>query len=277
MDIKKVNGCIVLNSIVYFLLAYYFVIFSSNIFTIVLAKILGFNAKLFYHGFTLNGKKWTNDNIIIVYFFGNLITLLIAIFFQRLYSIERRYRKKIKIFYLWVYVISISWFLGNIIIGSIFLTGMGTALIAFSVPFFLRASLAVVSVILLLYLGKKSQKHIQVSANLYFQLLSSQKIVYFFINQILFPAMVGLFIIILLKLPDLAQYHYVDLFMLLSIGLFIIGLFINYSMLDSMFFVSNNKRNDLTENGCKIFYLPIIILITVVISIRLGLMNGVAM
>lgn len=276
MEINKVNVHIALNSVIYFLIAYYFVVFSSNLFTIALAKIVGFNAELFYHGFSLTNKKWTNDNIVLVYFFGNIITLLIAIIFQRLYSVERRYQKKIKIFYLWVYIISISWFLGNIIVGAIFLTGMGAALIAFRVPFFLRALLAIISVVLLLYLGKKSQKHVRVSANLYFQSLSSKKFVYFFINQILFPSIVGFVIILLLKLPNLSQYHYVDLFMLLSLGLFIVGLFLHYRTIGSITFKSYKNSNNPTPGDNGISYIPIIILVIIITSIRVGLMNGVA-
>ncbi len=277
MGFKKIDINIAINSLIYFLLAYYIVVFSSNMFIIMLAKLAGFNAELNYKGFTLSDQKWTSNNIIMIYFFGNLISLAMAIFFQRLYHIERKYRKKLKLLYLWLYIISLSWFLGEIIVGAIFQTGIGASLIAFRIPFLFRLLLAVIGVLILLYLGKKAQKHVQISANLYFSSLPSQKTGRFFINQILLPATLGFVIIILLKLPNLEQYNYVDLYMLLSIGLFIMGLFYRVGYLSSITFKSHglSQNNEGTVDQ-KISYLPIVILILIIIGTRIGLINSVA-
>ena len=273
---KKIDINIVINSLIYFLLAYYIVVFSSNMFIIMLANLVGFSAELNYKGFTLLDNKWTSDNIIIIYFLGNMISLALAIFFQRLYHIERKYRKKIKLLYLWIYIISLSWFLGEIIIGSVFQTGIGASLIAFRVPFLFRLILAIIGVFILLYLGKKAQKHVRVSANLYYSSLLSQKTKLFFVNQILLPATLGFVIIVLLKLPNLGQYNYVDLYMLLSIGLFIMGLFYRVSDLSSINFKSHRlNQNNIEQLNLGISYFPIAILALIIIGTRIGLMNSV--
>ena len=278
MKYRKLDAVIVVNSLVYFLLAYYLVVFSSNLFIILLAKIIGFDAELSYKGFTLSGEKWSDNNIILVYFFGNLISLFMAIFFQRLYNIERKYTKRIKIFYLWVYIISLNWFMGEIIIGAIFKTGIRSALVAFHVPSFFRLLLALLGVFGLIYFGIKSQKHVRVSSNLYFTSLSSQKTIPFFIKQMLIPSLLGTIIIILLKLPNLGQYHYVDLYMiLLSIYLFIAGLFIRTGSLKSITFKSYKPNNNTIANSkYNLSYTPLVILFLVLLILRIGLMNGIS-
>jgi hypothetical protein len=274
--VKNKRLYIVINSLVYFLLAYHVVVFSSNLFLIFLAKLVGFDAELFYNGLRLFGKKWTNDNIILVFFFGNLFSLIMALFFQRLYRLERKYQKGIKLFYLWVYIISISWFLGNIIMGAVFLTGVGAALIAFKVPLFLRIALAFITMFLLLYLGKKAQKHVKVSANLYTTSLSIKNMGYFFKYQVLYPVFIGLIIIVLLKLPNLGEYHYVDLLMLLSIGFFVVGLFFRIQDNQSIVFKSHGKNNEL-EIRYSIASIPMTILFLIIVILRIGLMNGIVL
>ena len=65
---RKLNICIVINSLIYFLIAYYFVVFSFNLFSMILTKSLGFDVELFYYGFTHSGKEWTRVDIILVFY-----------------------------------------------------------------------------------------------------------------------------------------------------------------------------------------------------------------
>jgi len=273
MITNRFRNCIIVNSLIYFLLSYYLVAFSANLFIILLAKLVGFDAVLSYKGFVLSNGKWTNDNIIIVYFFGNLFSLIVAVFFLWKYYIINQIRAKIKILYLWIYIISLSWFFGEIIIGAVFKTGIGAALIAFEVPYFLRLLLAVIGVFALFFIGYKTRVDILSSANLYYPKLSSQKTTKFVINQILIPGIIGFIIIIILKLPNLGQYHYVDLLMLLSIGVTIAGVFYRFKKRKGITFKYTGKN--ITRNECSISYIPIIILICLLLIIRVGLNNGI--
>ena len=274
MNFNKLKNCIIINSLTYFVLAYFIVVFSSNIFIILIAKLVGFDAVLSYKGFVLTAGTWTNENIILVYFFGNLTSLFLAVFFLRKYYINNDLRKKIKLLYLWIYIISLSWFFGEIIIGAIFKTGIGAALIAFEVPFFLRLLLAIFGIFILVFFGIKTQLDIMYSANLYYPLLSTHKTGKYFVNQILLPGLLGLLIIILLKLPNLGQYKFVDLYMLLTIIFFIGGVFFKYSNQVSIYF--NNTNKNITKNECSISYVPIIILLALIIILRVGLINGIS-
>ena len=274
---NKFNICIVINSLVYFLIAYYVVVFSFNIFSMILARILGFDVELFYYGYTWSGKEWTTDYMILVFFVGNLLTLVVAVFFERLYRKQRKYVKKIKIFYLWVYLIAIIWFLGNIIVGAFFNFGIGTAIRAYRIPFFLRLILAMAAMYSLLYLGKKAQKHVRVSANLYFPKLTGKNFRSFLIQQIVLPVIIGVLIIILLKIPYLGLYNYVDVYLLLTVVFFIAGLFYKHKYHGSITFKTRSKDGDrLERKSCSLSYFPMFVMFLVLALVRIGLMNGIS-
>jgi len=61
LEIRKINRCIVINSLVYLLLAYFVVVLSTNLYTILLAKILGFKAELFYYGINISVTNWNSE------------------------------------------------------------------------------------------------------------------------------------------------------------------------------------------------------------------------
>jgi len=264
---EKNNYFVSLNSLVYFLLAYFVVIFSINLFSILLGVVNGFNAQLFYYGYFFSGKEWSNQNIFSVFFFGNSLSLLFAILAERLYKEKRKYASSFKLFYLWVYIISISFFLGNFIVGAFFDFGIGSALIALNIPFIIRLVFAILSVIALLNLGYYSQKHIQISANVYFIKISNDLLPDFFVKQIVIPSLLGIIFIILFKIPYLGMYNYLDLLVLLPIFLFVGGTFIRIKYLHSMKF----KRK---TNSMKLSIIPIFILIIFILVLKIGLKNG---
>lgn len=273
---NKFNLCITINSLAYFLIAYYFVVLSFNIFSMFLAKLLGFNVELFYYGFTWSGQEWQTEDTILVFFVGNLLTLVIAILSERLYRNQRKYSKSIKIFYLWVYLISIMWFLGNVIVGAFFNFGIGAAIRAYSIPFFLRLVLAMAAIYALLYLGKKAQKHVQVMANLYFQKLLRRNIRIYFFHQIVLPIILGIVIIILMKIPYHGLYKYVDIYLLFTFVFFVTGLFFKHSYLDSIEFKSRDSDTSTQKaKRCKFYIVPIIVAIVILATVRIGLMEGI--
>jgi len=273
----KLNSCIVINSTVYFLIAYYFVIFSFNLFSMMLTKSLGFDVELFYYGFTHSGKEWTRVDIILVFFLGNAFTLVLAMLFERLYRKQRRYARGIKILFLWIYLIAIIWFLGNIIVGAFFNFGIGSAIRAYRIPFFLRLIFALASAVSLFYLGRNAQKHVTVSANLYFPKLLGRDTGMYFLHIIGLPVVFGLLVIILLKLPNLARYLYMDLYVLFTVVFFLAGLFFRYQSYGSVTFKTHGPdKYKIKKSNCNIAYVPLVVLIFVLAAVRIGLMNGVS-
>ncbi len=271
------NTCVIINSTAYFLIAYYLVVFSFNLFSMLIAHLLGFDVELFYYGFTHSGKQWTFGDLILVFFVGNAFTILTAVLFEFLYRKQRRYIRNIKMLFLWIYLISITWFFGNIIVGAVFNFGIGTALRAYSIPFLLRVLLAMVAIFAMMYFGYRSRKHIRVSANLYYPKLSRRDTPVYYFNNIAMPMLIGLIIVVLLKIPHVARYNYADIYLLFSFVFFIAGLYYNRKRLETIVFkVHNTGITKYKRKECGIFYFPLIIMVIVLLIISVGLINCLA-
>jgi hypothetical protein len=284
MKNKNFKSCIIINSAAYFVVAYFFVVFSYNLFAIWISTTwFGFDANLYFHGFEMKGAAWNRDNTVIIFFFGNSITLLIGFIFDWLYRRQRKYKRSIKIFFMWVYIIAYSWFLGNIMVGAVFNFGVGTALLAFRVPFFMRAALSLLSVLTLFFIGHRAQKGIKVSANLYYKRLAKGAINGFLLNQVVYPALIGIVILVIYKIPNIDEYKYMDWLVLSSLVFYILGLFIKQKNRSSIIFKNRDVKGDSDENdyhqnnkSCKIQTLAIIAFLIIVLGMRIGLNTGVA-
>lgn len=273
---NKTNYCIAINSTAYFLLAYYLVVFTFNLFSMLITWLLGFDVTLYYYGFTWEGKAWMVNDIILTFFVGNAYTLVTAFLFEFLYRKQRRYLRKIKLLYLWIYLISIIWFFGNVIVGAFFNFGIGTALLAYRVPFMLRALLALISIAALGFFGYRAAKHIKVSANLYFQKLHRKVIKKFVLYQIVIPIIAGLIIVILLKIPEIARYNYVDIYVLLSFVFFIAGLYYNLNFSKKQSITFKSHINIAGKTVCSLQFFVISAAILLILIIRIGLINGLS-
>jgi len=135
----------------------------------------------------------------------------------------------------------------------------------------------VIGIFILLFFGYKAQKHVMVAANLYYPKIYGRNMLSYFLHQIVWPIVLGLGIIILLKIPHLPEYNYVDLYVLLSFVFFVAGLLFRYSKLDTMRFKSHEKAHkQLQSKRCVLAYLPLAICIIILLIVRIGLMNGVS-
>ncbi len=277
------KSCIVINSTVYFVMAYFFVVFAYNLFAIWIATTwFSFSADLYFHGYALKGN-WTLDRMVIIFFFGHSIDLLLGIIFLWLYKRQRKYKRGIKLFYLWVYVLAFSWFLGNFIVGAIFNFGIGTALLAFHIPFFLRLILAGISVLALFYFGHSGQKGVKVSANLYYKRLAKTNINSFLLHQIVYPAILGTIILVIYKIPNVNEYKYMDWLVLSTLVFYVAGLFLWQKNRNSIIFKNRGVKKDDDEDDyhkhnktCKIQVLAVIAFIIVILGMRIGLNSGVS-
>ncbi|MCF8228236.1 MAG: hypothetical protein K9G58_09915 [Bacteroidales bacterium] len=258
---------IIANSLIYFLLAYFFVVLVNNLFSILLALPSGFDAVLYYYGYGLSGEHWNNENIFIIFFIGSSITLFVGLFFEYLYVKHRKKISRRKFFFMWTYILAYTWFFGNIIVGAFFNFGMGAAIRAMDLPLFVRLIFAFVGLAFLGYMGYNAQKNVVISANSYFTQIPAYRIGIFFLLQVILPAIFGVGIVALFKMPHLADFDYLDMYVLMCVFLFIIGLLIRFPRLKTLQFKRKNDRFALSTG-------PLLILIVVILILRVGLMNG---
>ena len=266
---KNAYWVIMINSLVYFLLAYFFIITLTNLSSIFFAKLSGFDATLYYWGASVETgtENWDKSTIFGVFLLGPGIALIAGIIFERLYKRTRKYITHIKLFFLWGFTISFSYFFGNIIVGAFFNFGIGVAFRALSIPLFIRILLALVSVAALFFIGKYSAQHILVSFNSYYIKINPDQFKSLLNAQLLDPFFFGNVIIFLLKIPHQDEFYYLDTLILLMMSIFIIPVYITNKQTFSVNFKRKNKRFEFQTK-------PLILLLILILVFRIGLSYG---
>ncbi len=262
--IQREYSIVVINSLIYFLLAYYSVILLANAFSILLAKLYGFNGTLYHFGVILDIKQWQwSDNFVfLIFFLGTAFPLLLGIIAAKKYRKIRRSSCHYKMFFFWAYLISFSYFFGNILIGVIFYFGFGAVFVSYSVPLIIKILFGAIAVFVLIMIGTNSVWNIIVSFNSYFQEVSETDISEYLNLQILFPALIGNLIIFLLKIPHHSEFSYHDTFVLLCMFIVIISI---YASPKDRLPIKLRK----TEDNFSLQKMPIILAILFIALIRI--------
>jgi hypothetical protein len=260
---------IVINSFVYYMLAILTVIISSNAFALMLGKYNEFSGKLFYYGFLIEPRDghWSHDDISLIFMFGTIYTLFFAILFERLYKWRRSRRGNIKLYFLWCYIIAITWFLGNIIVGAFSTFSVGAVLTVMRIPMAIRIMLAIAVMILLFFLGRFSRKHVLISGNMYLKHLHSDQNLYIVKAQLLFPAVLGIIAYFLYRTPHQADYQFRDTMVHMTVFIFILGVFWGILQPSSIGF---KKRRTWVDFD----YWALGILIVLAVAVRIYLASG---
>ncbi len=266
---QKQFWIIVANSLSYFMLAYFTVIILSNLFSILMANIDGVNGILYYYGFDILSpdRIWSKELTFLIFFFGIGFSFALGLFFERIYKKKRRHSKHFKMYYLWGYFLSYTYFFGNIIAGSFFYFGTGVIFEVFHIPILFRILLGVIAMAVLVYLGKYATRGFIISLNSYQTFVERQDYVRLMKAQLLYPFIIGNVLILFLKIP-----HHKDFFMLDTLvwvtGIIpIISLFFNLSGQSSIRFKKKIP-------AIRLFQIPIIMFILVMLLYRFGLSGG---
>lgn len=266
---EKKFWIIVANSLVYFMLAYIVVIILTNSFSILLANLEGVNGVLYYYGFDVLNEQmhWSTELTFLIFFFGTGFSLVLGLIFERLYKKVRKHTRHYKLFYLWGYMLSFTYFFGNIVVGTFFYFGTGVLFEEFSLPMIFRIVTGIVAFGALIYLGIYATRGFIISLNSYQRFIERTEMSWFMKAMVLYPAVLGNVFILFLKLPEYNHVNMLDTLVWVMLFVPVISLFLNLSGQPSIRF----KRKTVS---IRIFPLPIIVFIVVVLIYRIGLMNG---
>ncbi|MCK5776706.1 MAG: hypothetical protein KAH25_11040 [Bacteroidales bacterium] len=260
---------IVFNSFVYYLLALFTVIVSSNFFALLLGSYNGFSGKLLYYGFVIYPQDghWGHDDIALIFMFSTMFSLFFAILFERLYKWRMPKDGNVKLFFLWGYIIAITWFLGNIIVGAYSNFSAGSVMRILHLPMPVRIVISLAMLVLLFVLGRTSRHHVLISINMYLKRLHSDKNFWVVKAQLLFPAILGVITYFIFRTPHQADYQFRDALVHLTVFIFILGVFWGVQQPMSLGFKGKRKQIDFD-------YWALGLLLIVSVSIRLFLNNG---
>ena len=266
---KKQLLTIVINSLSYFMLAYFAVIVLTNSISILLAKIEGVNGVLYYYGFDLidYNRFWSKELTFLIFFFGLGFSGLFGFLLERAYKKKRRHSKHFKLFLLWGYFLGFIYFFGNVLVGAFFYFGTGVIFEVFNIPGIFRIGSGVVAIAALIYLGIYATRSFLISLNSYQTFIDRQNFNWFLRAQVLYPYIIGNILIFLIKIPNHTIYFGLDTLVWLTGIIPIISLFINLPGKSSIRF----KKK---IHAIHLFHIPIIIFIVVMLLYRFGLAYG---
>jgi len=263
---------ITINSTAYFMLAYIVFIVLINFIALLMAKVFyGTQGTLYHYGFDLNNGNfsWSLESVVLIFFIGVFVALLAAVYFQILYKSIRKVTMHYKLFFLWFYLIAYTVFLGDIIFGT-FLNYMPGAFFNYMfLPIPVRIIIGIVALALLYIIGVKSARNVMISLNIYLQKASAAEVRPYLAAQILFPFIVGNILIFALKIPYQAKFQYIDTFVLLTMAIIIVAVFVKSMSMDSIKF---NRHHD----SFKLKRWPIILAILAILLFRFGLGLGLS-
>ncbi len=266
--IDKHNFFIIsLNSTIFFILSYLFLHIISQLITVLSASNFNIDTILYYNkiDFIIGKTAWNFNSVKIIFSSGPFLSLIFAFLFLIVYSKVIEYDGFLKLFFLWGFAQAFTMFFGSLLIGSFLYKGFGYV---FTWMYFSDTAKLVVSlssIFALVLIGSLSTKYFLLSANIYFNFQKSYNRKLFVLSQIFVPYIAGNLILFLLKIPG---NNYYDTFVLMSMILIIIPIFLRYKDFPDFFFDEEHKT-------INIAWRYLILMIIVLLLIRIGLNNGI--
>jgi len=260
---------IFINSLAYYMLAYFTIVILTNLFSILLAKTEGVSGVLHYYGFEIINPQvtWSKDLILLVFFIGIGFSFALAVLYERIYKRVRRHVYHLKMYFLWGYFLGFTYFFGNILVGAFFYFGSGVVFETFSIPVLFRILFGIIAIIPLAYLGMYATRGFIVSLNSYFPFIDRQDYQKYLNATVVFPFIAGNLIAFVIKIPHHFELYFLDTLIWLAGIIPVIALMLSYKTHSSIRF----KRK---STHVRFFKVPILIFVILLLIYRIGLITG---
>lgn len=219
------KSAITINSLMLYLLAYFFVFIGHQAFTVLAAYIFSYPLQVNYTEiyFLVYKYAWTFDSVKIIYSAGPIFCVMLAIFMIVVAIRFREFDGLLKVFFQWGFVHSVSITLGSAVAGALLDEGFGHVLAWMYTPDTGKLIVTLIGIFGLAALGFALTRIFVLSANTYFNQLAFDKRRSFLFQQLLLPYMIGSAIIFGLRFPM----DYYELFRMLIPVIVILPSFIS--------------------------------------------------
>ncbi len=260
---KKINKLsVAVNSLAYYLLSYFFVFIIFQAFTVLAAKLFKFEIRLDYSTLTfiVERYEWDFDSVKLIYSAGPVAALLLAVVMIAVAIRFKEYEGKLKMFFLWGFVHSISMLLGSAYAGTLLGDGFGHVVIWMFVPDTGKLLVTLIALFLLAIAGFSITRLFLLTGNSYFNLLKTDDIPPFLVYQMIIPCLAGTALLALLMLP----LNLYEVLRLLTPILVIMPVWINSRGANDLYF-------DETKKEAKISKILVITAVAFILVYRIGL------
>ena len=238
---------IVANSTSGFVLAFFFVFYLNHFSAIFAAGIFDFAVSFDYMVvfYAVEPYQWTHDAVklifsagpILVFIFGMISLVAFFSFFED--------ETRVKIFFLWLVLISLNYFLGGLMIGNIFKKGVGHV---FNWMYFTdtqKMIIAIMGFFGLLSTGILMAKPVAHSANSYFNSLGERNFPFFFTAQIIVPFILGNIIVFAYFFPNILfdnEILFYERFGGISMSLILLLIFGRINHFETIYFDEEDRK-----------------------------------
>jgi hypothetical protein len=210
----KRNNFIIIstNSLVMFLLSYFFIYVVSQFIIVWVAKSFEYETILFYYKvyYDIDTGDWTADSVKILYSMAPLTGLLLGMVFITIYSTFKNENGLLKLFFLWGFIHGMIMFFGGLLMGTLLNKDFGWVIAYLYYRDTGKMIFSILSIFALVAIGRGVSKSFLISGNSYFNYVDKSNRKLLLYSQVLIPALIGTTVLILLKLPNDLYYGSMD-------------------------------------------------------------------
>ncbi len=237
---KRDKWIMMLNSASAFIIAYLTIQIIGQMLTLFIAQNFEFQGSIRYWGvvYFITSNDWTPDAVLTLYSVQPLVGLTLALISLIIYLNVQQFEGILKMIFLWLYINGLVAFFGALAVGTIISKGFGFVVIYLYLMDTGKLLVSLCSLGILLIIGVFSRSLFINSANVYFEEINFKNVKSVIRYHIVYPALLGSFILILFKLPKITSY---ELFTLSTIILLLLPVWTSPGIMGEKIF--ENKGN----------------------------------
>jgi hypothetical protein len=257
---------IALNSLFFFLMAYFIVAFIEKLGMAFTAMHFDYKSVIYYYKveYLVDYDAWYADSVKAIFASGPILCTIIATLWVILYSKIYLEDGLLKLLLLWGIFHGFNSLLGGALIGALSGKEFGYAIMYMYYSDTGKLVIALVMLLLMVVLGSSSVKFWIFSANSYFNFSKPGKRQLFIVSQVFIPYLLGNALIILINNPKQTAYH---IMVNLSLIFMLIPVLLLSRYHQEYYFDEKNKKIKLSVSSL----LAVVILIAIY---RIGLEYG---
>ena len=264
---RKTSFLIFANSFSLFLLSYIVLYLVSQFATIIAALFFDFPTILYYWEiyFNISTAEWTPEAIKTVFTTGPLVSFIIGIISVIIYSNLKEYTSRFKLFFLWLFIHSITFFFGAILVGTLFEKGIGHTIGWLYIMDTGKVFYSIISIFIIMITGFIITRPVLFSANSYFTNLTRRNRKLFIHSQITIPYLAGIAVLILLREP---RFMFYETFITFTAALILLPVLGTYNTYQDYYFEFEEKKPAFP-------WITVIITLLILLAYRFGLAEGI--
>lgn len=254
-----------INSTSLFIISYILVYLLYQITVLVTASRWKLDSVLFYYDLAFNDYSplWTRYNILLVTFSGPFMALIVGFLFYRFFSMRRKVKGFLKLFFVWIAVHGFNFFFGAFATGVAFSEGFGYVPEWLSFNVFWQILSSLIALFILGIIGYYMASRFLDTSNSAFRVRDENKLKFLFFQTFL-PWLIGATIIFLVKIPNNMPY---DTGNLITLVFIVIPVLVNRYARPSISFEGDRKPTRIKWNFITFF-------VILMLAFRIGLNTG---